>query len=159
MLLLVVKLYYVNYCNYVYICICCMVHQTQRHPVSPFSASTCFPLKFLLPSPPLSHYPTIPPPLCRLAFFFSSHCFLPRCVCRESGWRQWRRPLHRSPQHRWWNSTGEWRGGGWTQSGPGDAAHDPGKHCFSSDHAGPTQPALTGKISMARSHFSWSHGL
>ncbi len=148
MLLLVVKLFHINYtdCNYAYICICCMVHQTQRHPVSPFSASTLM----------LSN---IPPPLCHLSFFFSSYCLPPRCVCRESGRRQWRRPLHRSPRHRWWNSTGEWRGGCWTQSGPGDAAHDPGKHRFSSDHAGPTQPALTGKISMARSHFSWSHGL
>lgn len=90
---------------------------------------------------------------------FPSYCFLPRCVRRESWWRWWRRPLHRSPRHRWWNPAGERRGSGWTQSGPRDAAHDPRKHRVSSDHAGKTHPALTGKIGMAQSHCSCSHCL
>lgn len=88
------------------------------------------------------------------SFSFSpSYCLLPRCICRESGWRRWRRPLHRSTRHRWWNFTGERRGSGRPQSGPGDSAHDPGKHRFSSDHASPTHSALSGKIvGMAHSH-------
>lgn len=80
-----------------------------------------------------------------LIFFLLLLSMSSRCICRESRW-WWRwRPLRRSLGCRWWNSTGKWRGSSRTQFGSSNTAHDPGKHCFSSDHTGPTQPTLTGE--------------
>lgn len=75
-----------------------------------------------------------------------------RCVCGEGGRNRRRRPIHRFAWRGRRDPSGERRGGGRPQPGPGDEAHDPREHSIPAHHAGLSHAALSRSPVVALCH-------